>query len=238
LELLLEYYQTHPERTHTDWLKPAERTWEGDRDYWKEAISKKGEALLGDSHVMWINSFAATCTDASEQRYLKVLPGERIECEINYTHAETKSTCIIQFQMAIDFEHPVANISQICSSREHQAKSFALTAPSTPGIYMIWSKCCYHYSFAQAEETYPADYGGCESWYSTFVAWVRVDPAATPRPRGKLATWGDVEEVGRAEVLLGHVGESNEKQQTSRTAEPPPTTTADRQTNQKMKTII
>jgi hypothetical protein len=81
---------------------------------------------------------------------------------------------------------------------------------------MIWSKCCYHYSFAQAEETYPTDYGGCESWYSTFVAWVRVDPAATPRPSGKLATWGDVEEVGDAEVLLGHVGEEGQAKKAGR----------------------
>jgi hypothetical protein len=46
-------------------------------------------------------------------------------------------------------------------------------------------------------------------------------------------------------LCLSHVAErpsarreSNEKQQTSRIAEPSPTTTADRQTNQKMKTII
>jgi len=192
LSLLEEFYAAHPECPATKWLKPAERTWESDRAFWANKIKKKEETLAVQDHLMWTNTFSATCTDASEPRYLKAKPGEKIKCAINYTHKETKTTCIIQFQIAIDFEHPVANISQICNSANiNKAKNFSLTAPSKPGLYMIWSKCCYHYSFRQAEDSYPTSYKDCESWYANFIAWVRVDEAAAERPPAakRAAAW-------------------------------------------------
>jgi len=49
---------------------------------------------------------------------------------------------------------------------------------------MMWSKCGMQYSFRDSERAFPADYSGAENWYRDFVAWVRVDPAAQPKPPG------------------------------------------------------
>jgi hypothetical protein len=96
---------------------------------------------------------------------------------------------MIQFQTTIDLEKPVVDISQICnSSKLNKTATFALKAPQQPGLYMIWSKCSYHYSFTQAAETYPTNHKNAEDWYETFIAWVRVDPGAEDKTAGPPAS--------------------------------------------------
>jgi hypothetical protein len=194
LDLLAEFYSKKEcTQSNFKWLTPSGETWTSQRTFWDRKIAAFHEGMAEgvDRHVMWTHTFeAAAATDASEQRYLRVTPGEKIQCAMLYTHKETASTCIIQFQSTIDLHHPVADISQIChSSKIDKQAEFTLHAPQEPGLYMIWSKASYHYSFRQAEGTYPSDYSNAEDWYNTFIAWVRVDPNAQKKLAGKSASF-------------------------------------------------
>ena len=79
----------------------------------------------------------------------------------------------------------MADISKVFLGRaKDREKKFSLTAPSTPGLYMIWARATLHHGFRIAEETYPEDFLDSEEWYDGFIAWLRVDPSAAPmKPR-------------------------------------------------------
>jgi hypothetical protein len=171
LDLLRQFYLGREDASF-QWFDPTTTTWNKELSFWQATIEGFRTRQKDGSLVQWIKGFRAECTNASDQRYLKTRPSEKMEFEIVYTHRETTSTCIIQLQIAIDFFHPVANISQICCSKECDRRiGFSLSAPSEPGLYMLWAKGCYHYSFRQAEDEYPKNYDRCEDWYKSFIAW-------------------------------------------------------------------
>ena len=97
---------------------------------------------------------------------------------------------------------------QICdSSRLLANKAFSLRAPAQPGLYMIWGKCSYHYSFVQAEiDQWPRDYSGAAAWYDGFISWLRVDANTARAKAGTAAAfWGkpDINEAFVASGLRG-----------------------------------
>ena len=56
-----------------------------------------------------------------------------------------------------------------------------MKAPEDEGLFMIWFKSAYHYSFQQAAtDQWPKDYSQCENWYSNFIAWLVVRKDAAP----------------------------------------------------------
>jgi len=166
-------------------------TWEAHESYWRENLEGKAKHLSDKNPALlqWVRQWEASCTDASQQRYLKAVPGELISCALDYINQETKSTCIIQFQVAIDFydvgKGNRGDISEICGRKQSGTSRFELRAPELPGLYMIWSKGSYHYSFRQAaQEQYPGNYTASDRWYGSFIAWLRVESDCTPRPAG------------------------------------------------------
>jgi len=166
-------------------------TFEGHESYWHEKLESHAKHLFEGNRALlqWARRWEAVCTDASQQRYLKAEPGERILCVLEYINQETKSTCIIQYQVAIDFHNVAAgnrgDVSQICGRKDNRQTTFELQAPNAPGLYMIWAKGSYHYSFQQAAaEQYPKEYSGADRWYGGFISWLRVVPGCTPKPPG------------------------------------------------------
>jgi len=186
LNLVKEFYSAHSQES------PLGHCWDAHVKHWKDKVTAwhDHEATKSRDAIYWPQGWRAKCTDASEQRCLKAKPNERIECELLYVLSCISNSCIIQYQVGIDFfkieQNNRGDISQICHQRDSGIKKFFLTAPSKPGLYMIRGKPSYHYSFRQAAETWPKNYDNCSKWLRYFIAWLQVDPQAGPSTPGPM----------------------------------------------------
>eukprot|EP00547_Thalassionema_nitzschioides_P004741 CAMPEP_0194224666 /NCGR_PEP_ID=MMETSP0156-20130528/37989_1 /TAXON_ID=33649 /ORGANISM="Thalassionema nitzschioides, Strain L26-B" /LENGTH=267 /DNA_ID=CAMNT_0038956341 /DNA_START=38 /DNA_END=841 /DNA_ORIENTATION=- len=167
-------------------------SWAEQKTFWNDRVQQYHDQIQNNPlrSLRWIKAWSADCTDASQQRSLVALPNETISCKVDYVNSHLRDTCIIQLQIGIDYyripEGNRGDVSQVCYNESRGNALFQLIAPEQPGLYMIWQKESAQYSFQDAAEYHW--HRECATPYLPykhgFLAWLRVDPQATPKPRG------------------------------------------------------
>jgi hypothetical protein len=190
LDLLSEYYTCRGDKIFRDG-ELLTSSWKIQQEKWDRFVHDCCQAEINSKRIAgWIRKFSAVCTDASEQRYLKVYPNESIEMSLLYSCENIENGWIQQLQITIDYQRPVCNIAQVCGDRyRNQEGQYRISAPSEEGLYLLWWRGDLQYSLKDAENNYPKSYHDCDSWYHGFIAWVRVDSRAQPKPPGPPACY-------------------------------------------------
>jgi hypothetical protein len=170
LDLLNEFYHDKAD-ANCQWYDPSSTFWKTEWDSWHRKVTSVLAQLQTLNWTSLVHGFrAVTATDASEQRYLKVLPGEEMTFEIIFSHKRGDNAWICQFQIGIDIMLP-ADISQLGGTEMNRQLQFSLSAPEKPGLYMLWHRGDLQYNFKDAANNRPKNYLQCENWYSDFIAW-------------------------------------------------------------------